>query len=318
MRHFTEFQPLYLVEQNRKPQEAPAEEEQLPSLPPSKPTSRASSVQDNEEYESASEDRPVTAKPVLAPLKTGNFHEDHRLDNVLGSGHSTPKASQFPSEVQGSVTRAQPEFYSWEDMLREENLRNIAAAAAQAKDDADPAGAEPVNPGEAQTEDVVETASWPKSKADPISRTSDTGKDSGEEQDVTLSDVFEDDRSRSRDAADVEAPDDGFPADQAYPSGPQADNQPVSEPEPARSFLERRASKKAKKARRAGLLSLGRLLSLQTNQKLLRSRKSLADSNKTLKMHLTCGFRPRQAPRCRAARRVRIYLRPRMNREHSQ
>jgi len=248
---------LYLVEQNRKPQEAPAEEEQLPSLPPSKPTSRASSVQDNEEYESASEDRPVTAKPVLAPLKTGNFHEDHRLDNVLGSGHSTPKASQFPSEVQGSVTRAQPEFYSWEDMLREENLRNIAAAAAQAKDDADPAGAEPVNPGEAQTEDVVETASWPKSKADPISRTSDTGKDSGEEQDVTLSDVFEDDRSRSRDAADVEAPDDGFPADQAYPSGPQADNQPVSEPEPARSFLERRASKKAKKGKKGRALELG-------------------------------------------------------------
>ncbi|GAB7341209.1 hypothetical protein MBLNU457_7496t1 [Dothideomycetes sp. NU457] len=259
MRHFTEFQPLYLVEHNRKPQESAMEEEPLPSLPSSKPTSRASSVQDNEEHDSTSKELPVIDRPVLPPLRTDDFHENHRLDDVLGSGHSTPRASQFSSRGQEHVTRAQPEFYSWEDMLREEDMRNTAGAAVQAKDEAESAVVDLSNPEEheAMTGDVVETTSWPESRPDPLRRSSEADADSGGGQVATFSTVFEDDRSPFSDAADIKGPKSDSPADQAYQSSSQVNTQPVSEPDPGRPLLERRLSKEAKKGKR-GEAKLGR------------------------------------------------------------
>ncbi|PNS21700.1 hypothetical protein CAC42_1554 [Sphaceloma murrayae] len=134
-----EFQPLYLVEHNRKPSELVVENEPLPPLPISRETSRASSLRGSDGYESAVEDQ-VWSEAVETPLPAVEAEDEFRMfdqkspeertwnlnvqdEDVLGSGQSTPRATTFPANALGGRKRAEPEFYSWEDMLREEQLR---------------------------------------------------------------------------------------------------------------------------------------------------------------------------------------------------
>ncbi|TKX21728.1 hypothetical protein C1H76_6224 [Elsinoe australis] len=141
-----EFQPLYLVEHNRKPSELVLEDEPLPPLPISQQTSRASSLRGSDGYESAVEEQ-VWSEAVETPLPAvaaedefKNFdlpseqYAHWRGEDVLSSNQSTPRASTFPSDVMGGRKKAEPEFYSWEDMLREEKLREEQAAEGDSRD----------------------------------------------------------------------------------------------------------------------------------------------------------------------------------------
>ncbi|TKA83723.1 hypothetical protein B0A55_00273 [Friedmanniomyces simplex] len=117
----TEFRPLYLVERNRKPQEI---EETLPSLPSSKPSSRASSVHSSEDWHSAAEDppSPETAKRLTIDTENANIYSYDDNDEYLGSEQATPKASEFPSSPFERPTRQAPQFYTWEDFEQDERL----------------------------------------------------------------------------------------------------------------------------------------------------------------------------------------------------
>ncbi|PSK46454.1 hypothetical protein B9Z65_5422 [Elsinoe australis] len=141
-----EFQPLYLVEHNRKPTELVLEDEPLPPLPISQQTSRASSLRGSDGYESAVEEQ-VWSEAVETPLPAvaaedefKNFdlpseqYAHWRGEDVLSSNQSTPRASTFPCDVMGGRKKAEPEFYSWEDMLREERLREEQAAEGDSRD----------------------------------------------------------------------------------------------------------------------------------------------------------------------------------------
>ncbi|KAK3619320.1 hypothetical protein LTR22_026022, partial [Elasticomyces elasticus] len=117
----TEFRPLYLVERNRKPQEV---EETLPSLPSSKPSSRASSVHSSEDWHSAAEDppSPETAKRMMIDVDSANSYNYD--EEYLGSGQTTPKASEFPTATSERTARQAPQFYTWEDFEQDERLHN--------------------------------------------------------------------------------------------------------------------------------------------------------------------------------------------------
>ncbi|KAK6424988.1 hypothetical protein LTR81_002704 [Elasticomyces elasticus] len=117
----TEFRPLYLVERNRKPQEV---EESLPSLPSSKPSSRASSVHSSEDWHSAAEDppSPETAKRMMIDVDSANSYNYD--EEYLGSGQTTPKASEFPTTTSERTARQAPQFYTWEDFEQDERLHN--------------------------------------------------------------------------------------------------------------------------------------------------------------------------------------------------
>ncbi|KAK5712601.1 hypothetical protein LTR17_017916 [Elasticomyces elasticus] len=117
----TEFRPLYLVERNRKPQEV---EESLPSLPSSKPSSRASSVHSSEDWHSAAEDppSPETAKRMMIDVDSANSYNYD--EEYLGSGQTTPKASEFPTTISERTARQAPQFYTWEDFEQDERLHN--------------------------------------------------------------------------------------------------------------------------------------------------------------------------------------------------
>ncbi|KAK5743847.1 hypothetical protein LTR17_002470 [Elasticomyces elasticus] len=117
----TEFRPLYLVERNRKPQEV---EDTLPSLPSSKPSSRASSVHSSEDWHSAAEDpsSPETAKRMMIDVDSANSYNYD--EEYLGSGQTTPKASEFPTANSERTARQAPQFYTWEDFERDERLHN--------------------------------------------------------------------------------------------------------------------------------------------------------------------------------------------------
>ncbi|KAK4903302.1 hypothetical protein LTR27_000231 [Elasticomyces elasticus] len=117
----TEFRPLYLVERNRKPQEV---EEALPSLPSSKPSSLASSVHSSEDWHSAAEDppSPETAKRMMIDVDSANSYNYD--EEYLGSGQTTPKASEFPAATSERTARQAPQFYTWEDFEQDERLHN--------------------------------------------------------------------------------------------------------------------------------------------------------------------------------------------------
>ncbi|WPB06747.1 uncharacterized protein RHO25_011407 [Cercospora beticola] len=143
--------PLYLVERSRPVQEV---EDTLPSLPSSKPSSRASSVQGSDEYESAREEFSVANSVATSPDRTrsrsltldtigaNNFRSD---GDILGSEQTTPKASEWPQTAipwalpiaSGSgekKEKQQPQFYTWEDFAQDERLheqeRGVDADAA--------------------------------------------------------------------------------------------------------------------------------------------------------------------------------------------
>ncbi|PPJ51353.1 hypothetical protein CBER1_10054 [Cercospora berteroae] len=108
--------PLYLVERSRPVQEV---EDTLPSLPSSKPSSSASSVQGSDEY-----DRSLT----LDTIGANNFRSE---GDILGSEQTTPKASEWPqTAIPWALPMAsgekkekqQPQFYTWEDFAQDERL----------------------------------------------------------------------------------------------------------------------------------------------------------------------------------------------------
>ncbi|WPH00348.1 Hypothetical protein R9X50_00317400 [Acrodontium crateriforme] len=110
----TEFKPLYLVEKNRKPVEV---EQSLPSLPSSKPSSRASSINGSEVWHSAAEDpgSPQSSRELKIDINRANL--PRRQSDLLNSAETTPKASDFPR-----TARAKAQFYTWEDFAQDERL----------------------------------------------------------------------------------------------------------------------------------------------------------------------------------------------------
>ncbi|TKA44464.1 hypothetical protein B0A54_05209 [Friedmanniomyces endolithicus] len=121
----TEFRPLYLVERNRKPQEV---EETLPSLPSSKPSSRASSVHSSEDWQSAAESpsSSESAKGLTIDVQNANAYSYEDNDEYLGSEQATPKASEFPQTDFERPPRQAPQFYTWEDFEQDERWHNAA------------------------------------------------------------------------------------------------------------------------------------------------------------------------------------------------
>ncbi|GAM85604.1 hypothetical protein ANO11243_036110 [Dothideomycetidae sp. 11243] len=128
-----EFQPLYLVEHNRKPSDAFLEDEPLPPLPSSEDTSRASSLKGSDGYESAVEEQPRSRSSKLQLYVTDLDHNS-RDEDVLGSNQTTPRATHFPLDALTHRRRVEPEFYSWEDVLREESLQASAPQEASAQE----------------------------------------------------------------------------------------------------------------------------------------------------------------------------------------
>ena len=129
----TEFRPLYLVERNTKPQEV---EEALPSLPSSKPSSRASSVHGSDDWHSAAEDPPSPERErLLTPpqrpwdlsidIDQANANQD---PEYLDSAQTTPKATEFPHHFVDRPLRQQPQFYTWEDFEQDERLHSHESA----------------------------------------------------------------------------------------------------------------------------------------------------------------------------------------------
>ncbi|KAK4498243.1 hypothetical protein PRZ48_010900 [Zasmidium cellare] len=120
--HSTEIRPLYLVERNRQ---TPEVDEALPSLPSSKPSSRASSIHGSDEnYQSAAEDWSGAESPSRRRALTVDIGEAQRWkdeDDVLNSQETTPRASEFPQLPTGKQqVKQEPQFYTWEDLAREE------------------------------------------------------------------------------------------------------------------------------------------------------------------------------------------------------
>ncbi|KAK5168944.1 uncharacterized protein LTR77_006253 [Saxophila tyrrhenica] len=125
----TEIRPLYLVERNRKIEEV---EEMLPSLPSSKPSSRASSMVGSDEYLSAAEDWDSPQRRRALTIDTDQANEEWaewQGEDYLDSQQTTPRATQSPEHYFEKPPRSEPQFYTWEDYAREEQMRNGGAAA---------------------------------------------------------------------------------------------------------------------------------------------------------------------------------------------
>lgn len=123
----TEIRPLYLVERNRK---APEVEDTLPSLPSSKTTSRASSVQGSDDWHSAAEDFPSPRSARNLVIDTGHANSHRADDDYLDSQETTPKASEFPQTAIMRSSRDAPQFYTWEDFEQDERLHDATADSA--------------------------------------------------------------------------------------------------------------------------------------------------------------------------------------------
>ena len=124
-RHSHEFRPLYLVERNTK---TPEVEDLLPSLPSSKPSSRASSLHGSEDYQSALEDieSPKQAKGLFIDMDRANNYQSN--EDVLDDEQTTPKASDFPQTAFARLPRQEPQYYTWEDLAQDERLHDAALA----------------------------------------------------------------------------------------------------------------------------------------------------------------------------------------------
>ena len=121
----TEIRPLYLVERNRK---TPEVEEALPSLPSSKPSSRASSMVGSDEYQSAAEDVGSPERRRNLQIDTSHHYGERPDEDYLGSEQTTPRAGEFPGDVLEKPPRPEPQFYTWEDFARDERLRRTSQA----------------------------------------------------------------------------------------------------------------------------------------------------------------------------------------------
>ncbi|RMY78453.1 hypothetical protein D0863_00685 [Hortaea werneckii] len=118
----TEIRPLYLVERNRP---TPEVEETLPSLPSSKPSSRASSVQGSDEWHSAAEDFSPERNRSLT-IDTDHANAYNPDEDYLDSQQTTPKAVEFPQDTEPRSERQEPQFYTWADFEQDERLHSGA------------------------------------------------------------------------------------------------------------------------------------------------------------------------------------------------
>ncbi|KAI7339898.1 hypothetical protein KC315_g1010 [Hortaea werneckii] len=118
----TEIRPLYLVERNRP---TPEVEETLPSLPSSKPSSRASSVQGSDEWHSAAEDfSPERNRSLTIDTDHANAYKPD--EDYLDSQQTTPKAVEFTQDSEPRSERQEPQFYTWADFEQDERLHSGA------------------------------------------------------------------------------------------------------------------------------------------------------------------------------------------------
>jgi hypothetical protein len=136
--------PLYLVSRNSKLEDV---EEQLPDLPDSKPSSRSSSVQGSEDWHSAAEDMspqpdvdysPKIRRELTIDLDQANKYrtEEEIMDTA---DQTTPKASDFPQTAlyaAKSQAKQVPQFYTWEDLAKDEEMHEAAARQAEGGADA--------------------------------------------------------------------------------------------------------------------------------------------------------------------------------------
>ncbi|KAI9679699.1 MAG: hypothetical protein M1822_007305 [Bathelium mastoideum] len=137
--HGNEIRPLYLLERNRKTPD-PEEMEQLPSLPSSHTSSRASSVHDTDEYQSAQES-PVETRyddavqlqhgyEIDAPLEQMVWDQQMQMhgshDDILNSQQSTPTGPSFSTDVKTSRQELDDDEAKWL-----ENTRRMQERAAQ-------------------------------------------------------------------------------------------------------------------------------------------------------------------------------------------
>ena len=120
----TEIRPLYLVERNRK---TPEVEEMLPSLPSSRPSSRASSMVGSDKYEDADDGLSSSERMRGLTIDTDHPYES-QAEDYLDSQQTTPRAGEFPVDTFDRPPRQEPQFYTWEDFAREERLRNDSTA----------------------------------------------------------------------------------------------------------------------------------------------------------------------------------------------
>ncbi|KAK5124430.1 hypothetical protein LTR85_001647 [Meristemomyces frigidus] len=120
----TEIRPLYLVERNRK---LPDVDDTLPSLPSSKTTSRASSIQGSDDWHSAAEEFPSPRSARDLVIDTDHANAYMPDDDYLDSQETTPKASEFPQTAVMRSARKEPQFYTWEDFAQDERLHNLTA-----------------------------------------------------------------------------------------------------------------------------------------------------------------------------------------------
>ncbi|KAF7192479.1 hypothetical protein HII31_06181, partial [Pseudocercospora fuligena] len=139
--HSSEFKgvmPLYLVERNRQ---TPEVEEGLPSLPSSKPSSRASSVHGSDDgFQSAAEewDSPSASHRNLPALDLAGIG----AASYQSEDETTPKATHFPQTAipwaAASTTptaekreKQQPQFFTWEDYVQDEKMHEQQEASRE-------------------------------------------------------------------------------------------------------------------------------------------------------------------------------------------
>jgi hypothetical protein len=136
--------PLYLVSRNSKLEDV---EEQLPGLPDSKPSSRSSSVQGSDDWHSAAEDMspqldvdysPKIRRELTIDLDQANkYRTEEEITDT--ADQTTPKASDFPQTAllaPKSQTKQVPQFYTWEDLAKDEEMHEAAARQAEGGADA--------------------------------------------------------------------------------------------------------------------------------------------------------------------------------------
>nr|POE78075.1 reticulocyte-binding protein 2 like a [Quercus suber] len=115
----SEIRPLYLVERNRKMEDV---EDGLPSLPSSKPSSRASSIQGSEDWHSATEGPQSPERFKDLTIDTSSANQRRSSQDLLDSAETTPKASEFPQSAVQRPVRQEPQFYTWEDYARDARM----------------------------------------------------------------------------------------------------------------------------------------------------------------------------------------------------
>ncbi|KAF2720066.1 hypothetical protein K431DRAFT_96848 [Polychaeton citri CBS 116435] len=148
-----EYRPLFLVEKTTR---TPEIEQELPSLPSSKPSSRASSIHGSDEWQSAAEDWPSSPEAghdsVFGRggnrglfIDTVQANEPYTGEDVLGSGQTTPRAIDAAVDISAPLTtvegrlKQQPQFYTWEDLMRDEQMHGAETRGAEDDDDDDDA-----------------------------------------------------------------------------------------------------------------------------------------------------------------------------------